>query len=364
MKKVLIILTIILSACGTHKQEMEEQAQSYELLTVEPKDYTVQTEYAAQIKGAQDIRIIPRVEGYLQEVRVKEGEKVRKNQLLFVIDQVAYRAAVKAANASVLQMEAMLAKAQQDYDSKKILRKKNVVSEFDLNQTKLDLDVAKANLEAAQADLEAAQNNLSYTELRSPSDGVVGRLPYRKGDFVGPSTTDGLTVVSDNANMFVYFSMTESRVMEYLTEYESMQDAVNHMPELTLVLPGNKKYAEYGKVESVSGIVDERTGSVSVRAVFPNPEGVLLSGGTGRVVIPEKHANTIVIPQEATFEIQDQVYVYKVVNGKASSAIVKVAKLHDGTHFMVTKGLQKGDVIISKGAGLVREGTIVKVSDR
>lgn len=364
MRKAIFALAILLVSCTNINRKEGSEPQTYELLTIETENITVETEYAAQIRGVQDIRIIPRVEGYLKEIRVKEGEKVHKGQLLFVIDQVAYRAAVKNANASVLQMEALLAKAQQDYESKKVLRKKNVVSDFELDQTKLDLEVAKANLEAARAELESAQNDLTFTELRSPSDGVIGRLPYRKGDFVGPSTTDGLTVVSDNAAMFVYFSLSEARVMEYIGEYSSMQEAIGSMPALTLALTGGRIYDKKGRVESVSGIVDERTGSVSVRAVFPNAEGRLLSGGTARVVMPEEHINAIVIPQEATFEIQDKVYVYKVIDGKATSAIVEVEKLHDGFHFIVTKGLKKGDVIIATGAGLVREGAEVKVSEK
>lgn len=362
MRKAVFALAIMLAACTNSEQKTENNAATYELLTIAPKDYSVQTEYAAQIRGTQDIRIIPRVEGYLQEIHVKEGDKVRKGQLLFVIDQVAYCAAVKTANAVVLQMESLVAKAQQDYNSKKILREKEIVSDFDLNQTRLDLEVAKANLEAARAELESAKNNLSFTELRSPSDGVIGRLPYRIGDFVGPTTTDGLTVVCDNAEMVVYFSLTENRVMDYLGKYSSMQEAISHMPDLHLTLPGGKTYDKTGKVESVSGIVDERTGSVSVRAVFPNPEGRLLSGGTARIVMPEEYTDAIVIPQEATFEIQDKVYVYKVIDGKTSSAIIEVMKLNDGSQYIVTQGLKSDDVIIATGAGLVREGTEVKVS--
>lgn len=359
MKKLLFVFAILLSACTGNKQQNADESQSYELLTIAPKNHTVETEYAAQIRGAQDIRIIPRVEGYLQDIRIKEGQHVKKGQLLFVIDQVAYRAAVKTANAGVQQMQALLAKAKQDYEGKKMLRERNVISDFDLNQTKRDMDVAQANLEAARAELESARNNLSFTELRSPSDGVVGRLPYRKGDYVGPSTTEGLTVVSDNALMYVYFSLTENRVMDYLGEYTSMQEAIDHMPELSLMLPGGKTYDLKGKVESISGIVDEHTGSVSVRAVFPNAEGRLLSGGTARIIMPQEHKDAIVIPQEATFEIQDKVYVYKVIDGKATSAIIDVERLHDGKHFIVNKGLKKGDVIIASGAGLVREGNRV-----
>lgn len=352
---------MLLSACTGGTSGEGDEPQEYELLTLKTQSHEVETEYAAQVRGAQDIRIVPRVEGYLQEIRVKEGQKVKQGQLLFVIDQVAYRAAVKTAQAAVLQAEALLAKAQQDYEGKQMLRERQVISDFDLRQTKRDLDIARANLEAARAELDVARNNLSFTELRSPSDGVIGRLPYRKGDYVGPQTIEGLTVVSDNRQMYVYFSMTETRVMEFLSEYASMQEAIDHMPAVTLALPNGKNYETQGKVESVSGIVDQQTGAVSVRAVFPNQSGLLLSGGTARVVMPSTYTDVIVIPQEATYEIQDKVFVYKVKEGVAESAMIEVERLNDGSLFIVRKGLEEGDVIIGKGAGLVREGAEVMV---
>lgn len=352
----LIALAVLLMACGGQNQE-EKEEMSYDLLTVETQDHQVEVAYAAQIRGAQDIRIIPRVEGYLEETKVKEGSRVKKGQLLFLIDQVAYKAALRTAEANVQQAQALLAKAEQEYQGKQQLHAAQVVLDFDLAQTQRDLEVAKANLAAALATQEAARNELSFTELRSPSDGVIGRLPYRKGDLVGPSTTEGLTVVSDNHQMHVYFSMTESQVMDFLTAYPSMQEAIHHFPKVSLLLPGGKPYDEQGWVESVSGIVDEQTGAVSVRAVFPNAGERLLSGGTARVLLPHVYKEAILIPQEATFEIQDKVFVYKVKEGKAVSEMIEVIRLHDGQHFVVTKGLAKGDVIIAKGAGLVKEGT-------
>jgi len=360
MKKLLFGMALLLAACSGNKEHPQEPV-AYELLTIETKSDTVTTEYAAQVKGSQDIRIIPRVDGYLQEIKVREGDQVRKGQLLFVIDQVAYRAAVKTAKAGIAQAEALLAKAQQDYEGKQRLFQKKVISDFEVEQTKRDVDIAKANLEAEKAALESAMNNLSFTELRSPSDGVIGKIPYRKGDYVGPATTDGLTVVCDNRQMNVYFSISESRAMEYLSAYKSMPEAVSQMPALSLLLPGNRIYDVPGRVESISGIVDEQSGAVSVRAIFPNEDGRLLSGSTARVLMPEVYKDAIVIPQEATYEIQDKVYVVKVVDGKATAQIVSVERIHDGTHYVVTCGLKKGDVIIAQGAGLVEEGTPVKM---
>ena len=258
-------------------------------------------------------------------------------------------------------MTAALDKAQLEYNGKKNLRQKSVVSDFELSLAESDLNVAKANLAAAKAALTSARNDLRYTEIRSPSNGVVGRIFYRKGDLVGPSIEDGLTVVADNQQMRVYFSMTESVVMQYLSEHKSLEEAVKQMPELRLQLPNGTIYEQQGRVESISGVVDERTGAVSVCARFDNPDGMLLSGGTGKIVIPTELHNAIVIPQEATYDIQDKVYVVKVVDGKAVASMIQVESATDGKSYVVTGGLKAGEVIVAKGAGFVKEGTrIVK----
>ena len=351
-----LVAMMLLNSCKNVDVENEESAKKYELLTVATQDYTLNAVYPASIQGEQDIKVIPRVEGYLQGVYVKEGDRVRSGQLLFRIDDVAYRSAVESANANVQMMTATLSRVQLEYNGKKSLHDKGIVSDFELSLAESDLGVAKANLAAAKAALVSARNDLGYTEIRSPSDGVVGRIPYRKGDLVGPSIVEGLTQVSDNRQMRVYYSMTESQVMHYLSNYKSLAEAVNQMPELWLQLPNGTTYELPGHVESISGVVDDRTGAVSVCVRFDNPNGLLLSGGTGKIVMPVVREKAIVIPQEATYEIQDKVYVYKVVEGKAVSAIVEVEPQTDGKNYLVVSGLMEGDVIIAKGTGFVQEG--------
>jgi len=351
------ILLFLLYSCGNNEPTEQNEPESHELITVATQDYTLETEYPASIQGNQDIRIIPRVEGHLMGVYVKEGEHVKEGQLLFRIDDVTYKAALESANANVQMMTAALNRSQLEHDGKKTLRQKEVISDLELSFAESDLNVAKANLTAAKAALTSARNDLSYTEIRSPSDGVVGRIPYRKGDLVGPSIQDGLTVVADNRQMRVYFSMTENTVMQYLAEYQSLTDAVSHFPELQLQLPNGLVYDQPGHVESISGVVDERTGAVSVCARFDNPNGMLLSGGTGKIVIPTELHNAIVIPQEATYDIQDKVYVVKVVDGKAVTNMIQVERTTDGKSYVVTDGLKAGEVIVAKGAGFVKEGT-------
>ena len=354
-----LVAMMLLNSCKNGDVENEESAKKYELFTVATQDYTLNAVYPASIQGEQDIKIIPRVEGYLQGVYVKEGDRVKSGQLLFRIDDVAYRSAVESANANVQMMTATLSRAQLEYNGKKSLHDKGIVSDFELSQAESDLGVAKANLAAAKAALVSARNDLGYTEIRSPSDGVVGRIPYRKGDLVGPSIVEGITLVSDNRQMRVYYSMTESQVMHYLSNYKSLAEAVKQMPELWLQLPNGTTYELPGHVESISGVVDDRTGAVSVCVRFDNPNGLLLSGGTGKIVMSEVREKAIVIPQEATYEIQDKVYVYKVVEGKAVSAIIEVEPQTDGKNYLVVSGLKEGEVIIAKGTGFVQEGVRV-----
>jgi len=356
-------MTLLAFSCKTNESDATDSAESHQLMTVSKSNHEVTVEYAAFIRGLQDVKIIPRVEGYLQEVRIKEGDKVKKGQLLFVIDQAAYKATLKSAQAALYQAQGQVQKAEQDLKGKQNLHEKNLVSDFDLQQTELDLKVANADLEAAKAAVESAQNDFSFTELRSPTDGVIGKIPYRKGDFVSPGIQDGMTVVSENNSMYVYFSMTEQKIMDYLIQYGSIKDAIDNMPEVGLELPGGSAYPFKGKVESISGIVDDVTGAVSVRAKFPNEKGILLSGGTARIKMPTILNDVIVIPQESTYEILDKTYVFKVVQGIAVSKMIEVEKLNDGKFFVVKSGLSENDVIIATGAGLVREGAMINASD-
>jgi membrane fusion protein (multidrug efflux system) len=332
-------------------------------------DLGLEQSYPAQIEGRQSVKIIPRVEGYLRQICVKEGQRVKKGQVLFVIDQATYQAEVKAAEANVAVAKAGVETAQLNYDSRKTLFQKDVVSDYDLRTATANLSMAKAQSQQAQAQLLSAHTNLSYTVLRSPSDGVVGSLPFRIGDFVGPSTQSGLTTVADAYEMYVYFSLTERDVMSRITEHGSLDKAVAAFPPVILLTANGDTCAVKGRVESISGVVDSNTGSVSARAVFPNADNHLLSGSTGSIVIPKKMKQVIVIPQSATYEIQDKTYAWRLVHGrstsgrllptgrkKAESTIITVLPTSDGKSHVVTSGLAVGDIIVAKGAGYVKEG--------
>ena len=355
------LLTVVcrpLSSGEGKQQEQQEDnvAASFETMTVSKQDITLEQSYPAQIEGRQSVKIIPRVEGYLHQICVKEGQRVKKGQVLFVIDQATYQAEVKAAEANVAVAKAGVETAQLNYDSRQTLHKKNVVSDYDLRTASTNLQMAKAQAQQAQAQLQSARTNLSYTVLRSPSDGVVGSLPFRVGDFVGPSTQGGLTTVADAHEMYVYFSLTERDVMSRIARHSSLEKAVAAFPAVSLTLASGDTCAVKGRVESISGVVDSSTGSVSARAVFPNADGLLLSGSTGSIVIPQVMKQVMVVPQTATYEIQDKTYAWRIVDGKAESKIITVLPTSDGIHYVVTSGLAVGDIIVAKGAGYVKEG--------
>ena len=345
-------------ACGQAPTAMGPG--EYAVMTIAQTDREIPTNYSATIRGRQDIDIYPQVSGTIWQLCVTEGQSVSKGQTLFIIDQVPYKAALQTAEANVAAAEASVATAQLTYDSKKELFARNVVSQFDLSTAENNLLTAKAQLAQAEAQRVNAANNLSYTVVKAPSNGVVGTLPYRVGALVSASMPQPLTTVSDNSTMYVYFSMTENQLLNLTRRYGSIAQTLKNMPDVELQLNDGSMYDKKGRVESISGVIDTSTGSVSLRAAFPNPDGLLHSGGSGNVVLTSSFKDCIVVPQAATFEIQDKVFAYKVVDGKATSAPLSVEKISNGQEYIVTSGLVPGDVIVTEGVGLMREGTPVR----
>ena len=357
MKIGLFLLGLVAVATGCKQAPPAQMEAGYEVMTVSPTNRMISSTYSATIRGRQDIDIYPQVGCMLTKVSVTEGQQVKNGQTLFIIDQVPYQAALQTAVANVESAKASLATAQLTYDSKQELFNENVVSAFDLSTAKNALLAAKAQLAQAKAQEVNARNNLSYTVVKSPANGVVGTLPYRVGALVSSSLPEPLTTVSDNSDMYVYFSMTENQLLGLIRQYGSQNEALKNMPAIDLLLNDKSAYPEKGKIESISGVIDRATGTVSLRAVFANKEGLLHSGGAGNIVIPVQKNGALVIPQAATFEIQDKRYAYKVVDGKAQSCLVQVTPVNGGREFIVNEGLESGDIIVAEGVGMLREGT-------
>lgn len=359
----LLIMTCCLigmTACNKQAQQGTQQPSTYETMTVSTSDRELTSTYSATIEGRQDVNVLPQVSGTIQKVCVNEGQKVHRGQSLFIIDQVPYQAALNTARANVEVAKAQLATAELSYNSNKELFAQKVVSEYTLKTAENTYLTAKASLAQAEAGLVNARNNMTYTEVRSSADGVVGNIPFRVGTLVSPSMPKPLTTVSDNSSMYVYFSMTENQLLHLTRTHGSMDEAVKQMPPVRLQLNDGSLYADSGRIESISAVIDRATGTVRARAVFPNAGRLLCSGASGAVLLPSIYQSCIVVPQAATVQVQDKYFVYKVVDGKAASTEIKVAPINNGREYIVTEGLKPGDEIVAAGAGLVREGTQIK----
>ena len=351
---------MLLSACGGATESGE--AVEYPILSVSTSNETLDKSYSATIRGRQDIDIYPQISGKITSVRVKEGEVVRKGQTLFVIDRVPYEAALRVAEANLAAAKVGVESAELEYNSTKELFENDVVSSYELQQSLNSLHSAQATLAQMEAQQIDAANNLSYTEVTSPSNGVVGTIPYREGALVSASMATPLTTVSDNSEMYVYFSMDENSLLDMLQQYGSVEKALAQMPDVQLQLSNGSIYNHTGRVESISGVISQTTGTVSLRAIFANPDRLLHSGANGSILFPEHYDNVITIPQESTFELQDKVLVYKVVDGVTRSTQITVSPISDGRKYIVTGGLEVGDQIIAAGAGLLKEGMHVKAA--
>lgn len=350
----------LLSSCGGKKQQAMPTAV-FKTAKAEKKDITLSRKYSATIRGRQDIDVYPQVGGTLQKLLVTEGQKVVKGQTLFIIDQVPYQAALNTALATQKSANAQLATAQLNYDSKKKLFDDQIISDVELQTAQNSLLTAKAQVAQADAQVVNARNSLSYTVVKSPANGVIGTLPYRQGALVGSSMPQPLTTVSDNNEMYVYFSIAEAEFLQMVRGSENVEKAIASMPELTLQLVDGSEYEVKGKVESASGVVDRSTGSVQLRAAFSNPSHILHSGSTGNIVMPTVYKDALVIPTTATVQMQDKYKVFVVdKDGIAHGQLIGVLPQTNGKEYIVTSGLDGSEEIVSEGAGMVKDGQKVK----
>ena len=359
MKKVILVFAAVILFCSCHQKSQQPPVTARKTMEIDTQTVTMTGSYSAAIQGKQDIAILPQVGGFITKLCVTEGQRVTTGQTLFEIDRVNFEAALRVAEANVKAAEALVATNQLTYDSKKTLFAQNVISQYDLQVAENALLTAKAQLAQAQAGVTNARQNLSYTLVKSPCNGVVGKLPYRKGSLVSPQMPQPLTTVSDNAEMYVYFSMSEKQILSLIRQYGSVGGALKKLPDVKLQLCDGGLYNERGRIESISGVIDKQTGAVSARAVFPNTDKLLHSGGSCNVLIPIVRTHVIIIPQEATYEVQNKVFAYRVEDGKAVSAMLDVEALPDGKRYIVNDGLAEGDVIVAEGAGLVKEGETI-----
>lgn len=345
----------LLAGCGGNTQQ-GAGSKEYAVEAVKNISSEMTATYPATIKGKQDIEIRPKVAGFITELCVDEGSFVRKGQTLFKIDRVQYEANVNAAKASVRVAEASVSTQKLTVDNKRELNKKEIISDYDLEMAENQLASYEANLAQAKANLASAEDNLSFTLVSSPSDGIVGTIPYRIGSLVSSSVAEPLTVVSDISKMYAYFAMTEKQLLE-ITKGGDIDKALAEMPDVKLQLADGSIYPYSGRIETISGVIDQTTGSVTLRAAFPNEGKVLRSGGTGNVLVPYLLENVMAVPQSATVEIQDKKFVYVVQDDNTVKNVeVTVFHINDGKNYLVTSGLNPGDRIVVEGVQALTDG--------
>lgn len=354
MMLVAAVATVLVS-CGGGGGRPTFGDNEYPVDTVTVQNASLQSTYPATINGVQDVEIRPKVSGFLTQINVTEGQTVSAGQVLFVIDNETYQAQVRQAQAAVNTAQSAVNTAKLTFDNTKQLHASKVVGDYELQTAENTFLSAQAQLAQAQAALASAKEALSFCYVKSPAKGVVGTLPLKKGALVSASNV--LTHVSDISTMDVYFSMTEKDMLTMSQDEGGLNGAVGAFPAVKLQLADGTVYGYEGKVSSISGVIDRATGSVQLKAQFPNPDKLLKSGGSGTIIIPRTADASIVIPQNVVMEVQNKKFVYLLKDSnKVSYTEITVDPQNDGNHYIVTSGLKVGDKYVTNG--------ITKLSDQ
>lgn len=346
------LATLLFVGCGP--KIPQTAPTSYATLTVAKSNITVPLKYSATLKGTNDVTIKPQISGQLMEIRITEGQQVKKGDILFKIDDRDAKLELEAAKANLLSAEAAESSAKLEYESNKNLYEKGIVSKYVLVNAENTYKQSQASVAQFKATANRARVNLGYCTITSPVSGVIGSIPVFAGDQVNTGTY--LTMVSGNAKMFAEFSVSES-VLEERASNKDTQASLALFPDVTFLFKNGTEYNHKGRITSITGTVDRTTGALSCKATFPNPEGILYSGIQGTVVIPFSAKDVMVIPQNAVVRLQDKSLVYKVAaDSCAYSTIVKTAGFNSERDLVVTDGLEVGDVIVVEGANNLVEG--------
>ncbi len=355
---MVVAMAVILVSCGGKGGGMPNFGDNeFPVQSAQTKDASMQTTYPATIKGVQDVEIRPKASGFITRVCVKEGQSVGVGQLLFVIDNETYQAAVRQAQASVNTATAQCNTAKLTYENNQKLFEQNVIGQYELESAKNAYSSAQAQLSLAKATLASAKEQLSFCFVKSPAAGVIASLPYKVGAMVSASSVPALTTVSNISSMEVYFSMTEKDMLELSKTAGGTQAAINAIPPVKLQLADGTVYGHEGKVTKASGVIDASTGSVQLIAHFPNPERLLKSGGSGSIVISKNDNSAIIIPQSCVSEVQDKKFVYVLgKDNKVKYTEITVDPQTDGLNFIVRSGLKPGDKYVTNGITKLSDG--------
>lgn len=352
-----------LTACGHSAPNGEQRAESYKTLKVTPQSITLYNDYPAQLEGKENIEIRPMIEGFVDQVLIDEGEYVRKGQLLFVLKAPQYEQNVRNAKAVVASAEAEINSAEVEVEKARPLVEEGIVSKFQLVSAENTLKVQQAALAQAKADLINAQINLGYAQITAPVAGMVGTLPYKLGSLVSSTTTNPLTTISNIDQVYAYFSINEKTQLAFVknAEGKTIDEKLKSLPDVLLLLPDNSLYDHTGRIETISGQVDEETGSFNVRAVFSNPEGILRTGNSATLRIPNQKKDALIIPQAATYEIQGNTFAYVLQDSVTVKSVkLEVTATPSGQAYVVLSGLKANDQVVIEGINALSDGDQIK----
>ncbi|GEP50641.1 RND transporter [Flavobacterium noncentrifugens] len=340
---------------------MAAAAPQLPVLTISGGTVATDASYPVSIQGTVDIEIRPQVNGNLEKIYVDEGAYVSKGTPLFKINENPYREQLNNALASQHSAEAVLINAQLEIDKLTPLVQNKVVSDFQLKSAKAAYKVAAANLDQAKAMAASAKINVGYTLITAPVSGYIGRLPKKQGSLISATDPEALTTLSDVHEVYTYFSLSETDFINFKNQYagNSINDKIKNLPPVSLELADNNIYTQKGRIDMVDGQFDKNTGAITLRATFPNAKGLLRSGNTGRIKLSLSHANAVVVPQEATVEIQDKIFVFTVGKDNKVTKQPIIISGKSGTDYLVQDGLKTGDRIVFKGFENLQEGTVI-----
>lgn len=365
MKNLIYILPLaLLASCGSSHNDgnNQPQAQSLPVISVEQKDATLYREYNASIEGTKNIDLRPQVDGYLQAIYVDEGAHVHKGQALFKIDDRPYVEQLNNAQASLMTAKANLESAKINVDKLTPLIQNNLISDVQVKSAKAAYDAAKANVAQAEALVSGAKINLGYTVITADVDGYIGRIPYKIGSLVGRTSPDPLTVLSEINQVYAYFSLSENDFIQFKEHFagNTLEEKLKQVPPVELILADNNVYSEKGKIEVAEGQFDKNMGTISFRATFLNDGGLLRSGNTGKIRIPQSEDTALIVPQEATYEIQDKVFVFTVGDSnKVTGQPINISG-RKGNYYLVTGGIKQGDKIVYAGLDRLKDGAVIQ----
>lgn len=358
-------LVALLDACTPSSGgnvALQQQAQALPVVTVSNSTATTYEEFSASLQGSKDIEIRAQVDGYLDRIYVDEGAYVKKGQLLFKVNDQPYIEQLNNARANLAASKANLANAEINVSKLTPLVENNVVSDIQLRAAQAAYEAALASVTQAEAMVGSAKINLGYTTITAPADGYVGRIDVEPGSLVGTSTAEPLTMLSEIKEVHAYFSFSEREFLEFISRFEgnTIQEKISKMPQVELILADNTVYPFKGTVETVAGQFDNTTGAISFRATFQNASGLLRSGNTGRIRIPRVVESALVVPQAATFELQDKIFVFAVSDSnKVVSTPIQVNGNMDN-FYLVEKGLDPGDKIVYAGLDRLNDGVTIQ----